>query len=376
MRRCIYTQILIYFVLIFSLSNKAYPEDIKNKVIENGSVPLFGKLELEIGEEIIIKESDTHEKYIFKYIKDIALDSLGNIYLLDHNLKFIFKYDCKGKYITRIGKIGQGPGEYNSPWSLFVDEHDNIYINDNLIALSKFSQKGKFITRINLSNFLRDKFVVDKKGYIYGLSHNISENGIKNVLIKIDQNGKVIKKIKEYQDTNSRLKRVGSGGIVGWLKHQYSQGAFFDLVLGNQICIGENMNYELHMYDLEGNLRFSFSKKENPQSISRDIAKLKKQIGKEGVSHYVFPKHKPYFRGILSDEKGRIYVVRVKSFFDKSKSETIDIFNKHGRYIYRTTFPNFPKYIKNGFIYVIDRNSEEEVIIKKLTIKNYDHIRY
>lgn len=367
----------IYVGIIFLLFIKYNPENLHDRVIRNSSDPLYGELKLEMIEEILIRESDTDEAYIYKYLYDMAVDSHFNIYVLDPHLKQIIKYDQTGRYIKKIGRIGQGPGEYISPWGLFIDGKDNLYVNDNNRALIQYSSDGLFKKRVKFNSPLADNnFIVDEKGNIYGFFRKIVETEIKKVLLKLDQSGDVIKKIEEYKEKNLDIRRAGSGMIIGGLKHQYSADVFFCHVPQDQLCVGENLNYKFFMYDIEGNLRFTFTKDEKPQSISSDIATLKKRIGKDRMKIYKFPPYKPFFKSLLSDERGRIYVVRVKSIFDKSKSESVDIFNSHGHYLYKATFPYFPQYIRNGFVFAIDRDEQGKAIIWKLTIKNYDQIRY
>lgn len=357
----------------FKVFSKGESQEV---VIKNNS-PKYGEFKLEIVEEDVIRESDIDVNYMYKSVRDIAVDSNNNIFLLDYSLKNIFKYDYKGKFILTVGSFGQGPGEYMSPRGIFVDDKNNLYVNDDGRALIKFSSNGLFKNRIKLSlHMTSNNFFVDDDGNIYGFFREISDTEIKKVFIKLDQKGQVLKKIKEYIETNLVVKRVGSGVMMGGLIHEYSADIFFSPILNEQICIGENLKYEFEVHDLQGKLVFSLYNTENPQSISGDIARLKRLWGKDYVNSVNFPPHKPFFKDLLCDEKGRIYVVRVKSFFDKNKNEIVDIFNKDGQYLYKTTFPYFPRYIKNGYVIAIDRDEEDRVIIKKLIIKNYDQIQY
>jgi len=356
---------------------KVFSEWKSNEVVIKNKWPKYGKLKLEIVEEDLIRESDIDENYMYKYVRDIAVDSNNNIYLLDSHLKNIFKYDYNGKFIHAVGNFGQGPGEYMSPRGIFVDDRNNLYVNDNGRAIIKFSSNGLFKSRIKLClHMTSNNFFVDDNGNIYGFFREISDTEIRKVFIKLDQKGQALKRIKEYVETNLNVKRVGSGAIIGGLSHEYSADIFFSSILNKQHCIGENLKYELEVYDLQGKLVLSYDKAENPQSISGDIARLKRLIGKDYVNSMNFPPHKPFFKDLLCDEKGRIYVVRVKSYFDRNKNEIVDIFNKNGQYLYKTTFPYFPRCIKNGYIIAIDRDEEDRVIIKKLIIKNYDQILY
>lgn len=49
---------------------------------------------------------------------------------------------------------------------------------------------------------------------------------------------------------------------------------------------------------------------------------------------------------------------------------------KFDRVLYEVELPYFPKIIKDGNIWVIDRDEEDRTVIKKLIIKNYSSMKY
>jgi len=367
---------LIIFISIWAKTICLNEAKEKIEVIKNKE-PLYGQLKLDIAEEILIQESETNEAYIFKAVIDMAIDSSGNIYLLDKDR--VLKYDQHGKYLKTIGRIGQGPGEYVSPTGLFVNEERDLYINDQgRRAILKFSENGNFKGMTLLKSAVeRGNFFVDDKGYIYGLSREFLESGIYKNLTKIDREGNMIKKIAQFLETDLEIKSsTGVGGVVSGMKHRYSPDACFCPLLENLICFGENLKYELTIFDLEGNIQAQFLKEEKARSTSKDIRELERKIGKEAIKTMKFPATKPFFREIHSDEKGRIYVFRVKSILDSDKTQDVDIFDKHGQYLYQTQFPYSPYLCLNGVFFAIDNDQEGKVLIKKLKIRNYDAIRY
>lgn len=60
----------------------------------------------------------------------VALDSAGNIYVLDTGNNRIQKFTRDGKYLATIGRFGQGPGEFNYPAWLDIDGVGNLYVTD------------------------------------------------------------------------------------------------------------------------------------------------------------------------------------------------------------------------------------------------------
>ena len=85
------------------------------------------------------------------------------------------------------------------------------------------------------------------------------------------------------------------------------------------------------------------------------------------------PDHRPYFRRFLSDDLGRLFVVRFKPITEKDiKTSEIDVFSKDGYYLYRMTWPLVPQVIKGGFLYEV-RQDEEAGLTKIIRhrIKNW-----
>lgn len=327
-------------------------------------------LKLDLAEEIILKESETDQNYLFGGITDLSVDSFENFYILDSRLKRIIKYDKKGKFIKKIGREGQGPGEFIFPLKIFVDEKDNLYVNDQGRAIIVYDKDGDFKSLLRLKKPIGD-FYVDKNGYIYTFTRDFSESGIVKLFVKMDKEGNIVKKIAEFLEADVKIKVSGGGGVMGGVKHPYSFDSFFCSIPGDFLCYGDNSKYKLFVYDLEGSLKSEISKEVKAQPITG--AEKEKFSKSEDI---VFPPYRPFFKGILSDEKGRIWVIRTKSILEKDKKEIADIFSKEGRYLYEVELPYFPKIIRDGNIWVIDRDEEDRTLIKKLIIKNYSSMKY
>ena len=112
----------------------------------------------------------------------IAIDSLGNVYLPDAAGNKVIKFDGNGKFITNWGIKGTTEGQFHKPHGVAIDSADNIYITDMLNSrIQKFDSNGNFITTwgtegTNQGQFTEvipgidtdysndDVYVVDKEG--------------------------------------------------------------------------------------------------------------------------------------------------------------------------------------------------------------------
>lgn len=94
----------------YKLSNEPFPmseivdasdvQYIKLETTDNALLPLIGQMKM-VGDQIFLTEP-----YVFKYV---------------------YQFDKRGKFINRIGKIGQGPGEYKMAVGFTVDD-TSIYL--------------------------------------------------------------------------------------------------------------------------------------------------------------------------------------------------------------------------------------------------------
>jgi hypothetical protein len=91
------------------------------------------------------------ENLAFNSPSDIAMDSAGNIYILDSGNQRIQKFTPEGKYLATIGRKGQGPGEFNYPSSLDIDGQGNLYVLDPFVKkIQVLSPQGKELKTILL----------------------------------------------------------------------------------------------------------------------------------------------------------------------------------------------------------------------------------
>ena len=90
----------------------------------NGPIPpdLNGK---PVFEEIVTN-------FEFDDLDTIAVDSEGNIYVLEHFNNRIQIFDSAGNFITKFGEYGQDDGQFDSPEDVAVDSEGNIYVVDGV----------------------------------------------------------------------------------------------------------------------------------------------------------------------------------------------------------------------------------------------------
>lgn len=95
----------------------------------------------------------------------VAVDGLGNVYLLGtfNNAVFIFGPD--GKYLNRIGSAGDETGEFRAPQALVIDGQGRIFVSDTH-GVQVFSNAGRYLDVIQVQYFAYG-LAMDDQGQLY-----------------------------------------------------------------------------------------------------------------------------------------------------------------------------------------------------------------
>jgi DNA-binding beta-propeller fold protein YncE len=100
-----------------------------------------------------IGESEAKDPNLgFYYPNDIAVDSVGDIFVLDSENHRIQKFNRNGAYMETIGREGEGPVEFMHPWTLDIDIEGNIVVYEpdrlRLHIISPDGTRDKFLGNV------------------------------------------------------------------------------------------------------------------------------------------------------------------------------------------------------------------------------------
>jgi len=121
------------------------------------------------------------ENVFFQTTPFIALDNEKNIYALDNRQHAILKLDSDGKFVSRIGRQGQGPGELQWPaWIQVWNKH--IFVADNT-SISIFDLEGHFQNRFRKFHSMISMAVCEDRVFL-------AQPGDDNIINVYDYDGK------------------------------------------------------------------------------------------------------------------------------------------------------------------------------------------
>jgi DNA-binding beta-propeller fold protein YncE len=119
----------------------------------------------------------------------LAVDTRGNVYVIDLKYLRVQKFDSHGNYLTQWGSEGNGEGQFTHPFDIAVDDQNTIYVSDvGSNTVQKFDETGQFLLRWG------------RKGYGNGEFSNV-------LSVAIAPNGNVL-----VTDATGRIQRFDSHG--------------------------------------------------------------------------------------------------------------------------------------------------------------------
>lgn len=378
MKKIIFMSIILIsgFLILGSCQRKGEKPIWKGKMEKEGGVmavnnpaePVFGLLNLELEEELSVGDEDKPEA-ILGSIFSLAVDEAGNIYLSQIRPPSLQLFDSAGKYLKTIGGFGQGPGEYQSPRTIFIGpDKKTLYLRDDIFKVLIYQLDGTYLREINLSHYCYD-FLVDSQGFIWGIMSLYDEKGHFKSLEKIGPDGKsLFQAIKAPYEIYTKTQGETITSIT--------TGYEYDLMMAplgpEALVCGYSKEYKLTVMDTEGKPQLIIKNQQKARPIP---AEELEEIGK-----YLTITEQPFFYRLFTDDLSRIWVLRD---FPGAKSKTgldpkeYDIYSRDGYYLYRTTLPYGRRLIiRNGYLWTTHTDEEKgSITVKRLRIKNWDSIK-
>ena len=86
-----------------------------------------------------IGREDGPDEFLFGEIAGAAINRRGDVVVVDRKTQDVRLFDARGTFLQRLGRAGQGPGEFRAPHSVLVTPNDEIWIADMQRRLTVFA---------------------------------------------------------------------------------------------------------------------------------------------------------------------------------------------------------------------------------------------
>lgn len=185
---------------------------------------------------------ETNENCLIGDVKSIRMIDSFIVVTDDHQSGNVFIFDKNGRFIHRLGKVGQGPGEYTYVTDSSIDfERKEIYVFDSYSDnINKYDiASGDFISSIKIyRGNLSNHFIQYIKNKIYTSTVPVSKTGDSFLLQDVD--------IKTGEQINTYLKasEYNNGGNFSFLRQEgffypdYKGGSkFVQMFMNTIVCL-------------------------------------------------------------------------------------------------------------------------------------------
>jgi len=301
------------------------------------NIPLVGKEIKQIYLEEVLSIGDLDDNAVLYMWVDVKVDENNFIYVtdtMDYSLK---KFNSQGKLIKKIGRKGQGPGEFQAPRFMGLSEKF-IYVSDERMRrIQVFDKELNFIknipVRTNVSSlkvFSDDKFVIT--------STSISRKSKGKIFI-LNAEGKITDEF------------VFSDKDMPFLMSTVSLD-----------------------FDTKGNLYVAYFFQNRIEKIdpkentvwTKKLVKMKEKVSKIKLESFTVPTD-VFYKHLTLDSSGNIYILG--GDFSENRSRDVYVLNPEGELLTTFALPDTSHCIyidKNDYLY---SRANEGVTLKKYKIK-------
>ena len=306
-------------------------------------------------EELTIGAAEGDENYLFEKNIQCTADEKGAIYVVNWDRKRIQKYDASGKYLLTMGRLGQGPGEFQNIWAPEFDGQGRIYATDYVAHRVQFFDKenGRYIEALKtglqsgavflLPNGMFFSSIMgnpeEKAGFLaYSTEYGIFD---KDFNLKTELHQEELQ-MRTPTDRSDRAKM-----LAGIMSDSAFKPTLYPAVTNDgRIVIAYPATYEIKICGDDGTTRLIIRKEGKPKPVTEEHKKYYFETSvieflassqnnmavKEDVRKAMtYPKYLPAYRFCFPMDNGWYFVV-VESTLGAS---TIDLFDGQGVYIGR-----------------------------------------
>ncbi len=370
---------LIFYLTSFILQpglSSAAPQSLAD-LFESGSVNFT--------RDLVISEKEFPEEVYFQNPRGIVVHTDGRIYISDSSANNIKMISPEGKLIKVIGQEGQGPGDFNSPAFIAISRDRLIVWESMNRRFSILNMDGKFIKSVKIDDEMGRpiKMRALPDGRLVVLTETLVDIDKKPTqlfrLFLLSSDLEIIKTL--YSHKLRKIKLITDPMRV-YIPQPYTPNIHWDITSDGRITLGCSDLYDIEVHDPDRGRLFSFSHEYAPVKIidadknnhfsifTISIFRGNKKETKQGAPDYIkdntiFPKYKPAFKDIVTDDEGNIWV---RPFHEDRGLEDrlFDVFDKKGQFIKRirvfgkSTFPSsLTSKIDNKVFWEIEKVDEE-----------------
>ncbi len=352
-----------------SAPQKPYPvvTEIKDgvKTLVNPDFPRDGRWKAKLVEEMSCGISGSQEGLLHRPM-ELKVDGQGRIYVMDWGGSCIRVYDDRGKFLRKIGRAGQGPGELGSLTFFELLSKDRICILDGgQRRVMIMTTEGQYVSGFPLEGTFIGLGIDDQENFYLGRSGPVeepkltTENQVVPYMTSIFRTEIVGNRLVHLTDILGEyvlMKSLEKGTLTSWAGGGTLGSTAWNVDGGGRIYGGFTGNYRLTAFDWEGKVRFIFG---------REFEHLKNPYFRGTTGQR---KTLPAFtRNIVFDSDCNIWIELYPK--DGAKDYLYDVFSPDGIYLKQVRIATRISQFMKGKLYSLIRSDDEEPAVKRFSME-------
>ncbi len=304
---------------------------------------------------------------LFGDVRDIDVDPLGRIYVLDSQAGEIRVFQPDGSYLRTIGRSGEGPGELQGPTGMEWGPRGRLWIEDSdNNRYSVFDTTGTFDTSFpRKSNRFGYAWSgrFDDEGFLYLEQHQFAPDGRVDRLAKFDTAMTLLDTFPLPSFDAPAYELVRDGRVRMAATIPYSARLVWTVAPDATVWFGLTDEYRLYQRSLSGDTLRIVERAHDPLPVTaeeRETAldqEFYDRMREQGadIDPGRIPEDHPAWNGFSVGPDGFLWVVPEVA----DSSTSIDVFEPSGRYLGRLSLdarirPMYPgPLVRGGQLYGI-----------------------
>ncbi len=345
--------------------------------------------------DIRLMEDEREESFLYQPLKFVA-DEEGWFYVSDYGSGDVAVFDPSGRYQRRFGHKGQGPGEFQYPMIMRIQNRIVHLYDMQLRRSTRYSTEGEYLgssrfvmpmtmmsqpgdpswSFSGIQQISEDRFLVQTSMNRYDISGYFRSTGA----MMLDAEGDTLWSLAcpEVRMGETRNMRQGDIAYTAPAAYAYGPNILSLYVPALGIVVETGWEGELEVYDLEGRL----TRKIRVEGIRQPVTEADRAVVKDyytglmaeaendqlrdmyeqSLKNILFPDRKAAFGSIKYDDRGYLYVGTLDEYgplISGEKGILYHVFSPEGEYLGKTRRPGGrSSEVFGGHLLVIAANPE------------------
>jgi hypothetical protein len=346
----------------------AYPVKIETvegvKTVLNPAFPKDGVIRYSLQDDLTLGGEGGGAESVLNRPQDLKVDSQGNIYVMDWGDVDIKVFSPDGRLVRKIGKKGQGPGEFDVPANFVLSPDGRIFLlSGRQYQISILGDTGTYLSSFKVDGFCQG-LAVDGQNRVYysrllfpepsgGAAFQMIQNRM--ALFRTDEKGQGRSDLGEYLDVTMLMKvqRVGEGGTVTSVTSPESYKTSWLVGPDDRVYLGYNKDYRLDVRDPNWKLLFRFGREFTPIRNP--------EYKPDGADPEFYPAFSDWLK--FFDDKGNLWLEQYVE--EGVKDHVFDVFSPDGVYLKQIRVPQALCLVRGDKAYSIIRTEDELLVVKR-----------